>query len=348
MCRAATRSSTCSSSAAARSSRTPRPAGAQAARGRGAPVLEQQLDVPDQLERGAGGGPVDEGGVPCGGGERRRHVDRLAGGAAAPQRDHDLPGDRHVPAVAGDEQPPGEELVDRAGLVPAADRPVGALDAAVLALRSRCSRIARALSSTSPISTSTCAGSARWAAIAVTSRCRSPLGRDPEVAGEGRDPARAVAGEQRLGRGAEPADRRTDHVRDHAQRPQRLVGAPDQRHPAQPLHGRVDGLRGGVDPVPEQGDRRTAPGRDHRVQDGQLEGGELVRGPQHRRPGAGPGRQLGRVLGRRGGQVGTVPEQAQQRVVGPAAELLGEGAGCRRLIVGHPHHVTARAALAVP
>ena len=82
---------------------------------------------------------------------------------------------------------------------------------------------------------------------------------------------------------------------------------------------------------------------DERLQDGQLEGVELVERAEHRRPHDDPGGELGRVVRSRRGQVGPGLEQGPQLLVGPAAQLVGEGArarGRRGAGGGHPHNPT--------
>ena len=133
-CRAAPRSSMCSSSAAALSSRTAEPARPQGRRRRRAPVLQQQLDVPHQLEGRPGGGPVHQGRVAGRGGQRRLRVGGRPRGAAAPQADRDLPGQRDVPPVAGHQQAARQQLVDRPDVGAARRRALGGLHRAVLAL----------------------------------------------------------------------------------------------------------------------------------------------------------------------------------------------------------------------
>ena len=119
-------------------------AAAQHRRGRGAPLVEQQLDAAHDLEGGAGRGAVDQVGGALGGGQGRDGVDRLARRPAAAQLHADLAGQHDQAAAARGQQAPREQLLGRGG---------GLLDRAPWCGPSR--------SVASPPAASTCSSSAR-------------------------------------------------------------------------------------------------------------------------------------------------------------------------------------------
>ena len=108
----------------------PEPAGAERARRVGAPVLEQQLDMADDVEGSTRGGPVDEALVAAGRRELRHPVHLVPRGAAASEADRHLARHQHVLAVAGDHEPARQQLVHRRPRLRPADRVVGGLDRA--------------------------------------------------------------------------------------------------------------------------------------------------------------------------------------------------------------------------
>ena len=118
--------------------------------------------------------------------------------------------------------------------------------------------------------------------------------------------------------------RKAQQVTDDEHRPSGR--SPDQRQRLEPLHRPVDGGRGGRQV-------RRIGALHQRLQHGQLQGVEGVEGTEHRRLHDHPRRQLRGVVRRRSGQVGTRVEQRGQPLVGPAPELVGEGARGGR---GHP------------
>ena len=113
--RAAPGASTCSSRATALRSRTASPPLRSTAGGRHAPLVEQQLHASYDVEGGAGRGAGDQRGIALGRGEVGRAADGLGRRAAAAQGQADLARQHHGVAVAGDEQPAGDELLDGAG-----------------------------------------------------------------------------------------------------------------------------------------------------------------------------------------------------------------------------------------
>ena len=114
----------------------PQTAGAQLGRRVGTPVVEQQLETADHLERRAGRRPLHQGRRTLGRRQRRDHVDPLTGGVPATQGDADLARHPDLAARARRQQPPGEQLLGRRGGVlrqhGVAGRPGGGLAAALV------------------------------------------------------------------------------------------------------------------------------------------------------------------------------------------------------------------------
>ena len=199
---------------------------------------------------------------------------------AAAQVQRDLAGQRDVPSVLGDQQPARQQAVDRSGLVAATHRPVGGLDGTVAAL---------------PVEV---LEDRAGAVIDLGQQLRHPFrvgedcpdrgdvggavagGLQPEIARQRGHPARPVAAEQQLHVRPEPAHRGAEGVGEHAQRPEVLVVAPDQRDGLQVVQRRVDRRRVGVHQLPDTPARRRTTGGDDGVEDGELELVELVDGAQ--------------------------------------------------------------------
>ena len=157
-------------------------------------------------------------------------------------------------------------------------------------------------------------------------------------------------GDQRRDRAAEPAGVRRDDVADGARHVQRGVLAPDQREPPEPVDRGPHGVRGRVGQ--QRPDRRVRPGgcartveqrrrvadrpaprrldpldrEDDRVQDLQGPGVQLLQRAQHGEPDPGPVGQRPDVAGRRHGEVGAGPQQGGERLVGSAAQPVGQTA----------------------
>ena len=114
----------------------PQTSGAQLGRRVGTPVVEQQLESADHLERRAGRRPLHQGRRTLGRRQRRDHVDPLPGGVAAAQGDADLARHPDLAARARRQQPPGEQLLGRRRGVlrqhGVAGRPGGGLAAALV------------------------------------------------------------------------------------------------------------------------------------------------------------------------------------------------------------------------
>ena len=102
-------------------------------------------------------------------------------------------------------------------------------------------------------------------------------------------------------------------------------GLPDQGEVAQAPDRRGDaGLRGAHD----RGEPVEAglTGDHEGIEDAELGQGQLVERAQHGGAGGSPGRQLGRVVRGRRGEVGALAEQPGETVIGPPPQLLGQGA----------------------
>jgi hypothetical protein len=122
----------------------------------GAPVVEEQLEAAHHLERRPRRGAFDHGVGALGRRQRRDHVDALARGVAAPQRDADLAGHQTCPPLRGTRSRRASS--SSAGVAASSGSTVWRADPAVASppLSSTCSSNARAggLSSASRASTS--------------------------------------------------------------------------------------------------------------------------------------------------------------------------------------------------
>ncbi len=297
----------------------------------GRPELEQVLHEPDHGERRPGGGAVDlsrvAGGQVQGGGLRLC----LGVHPAAAQVDPDLAGEHHAVGGRGDQQAPGEQLVDRRVGSRDVDVAPGPLDAAGRRPPGQPGERLAGLGADVRQQPGEAGG------------VRDDLGDLPggdervtgngqaEVGGEPLEAGRAVSRQRQLGRWTE-AGRRTDDLADRSGDEDAGVVAVDEGPHPQGCEGcRRVGAEQVTDPV-----RRDRVGqRAQHLDDLHREQVELVQGPLDRGTTGGSCRECGDVGGDRVEQVGPGAQELPERGVVARPQVVSQAA---RPVGGHPSH----------